>query len=64
MKGQFIGRPEELMDAIDFMSEVYVDYVVKHKLPRVSADEQDFLPAHDAWLKNFIKLWDYAQTIT
>ena len=51
------------MDAIDFLQEVYADYVVKHKLPMVSADEQDFLPEHDAWLTNFIKLWDYAQQI-
>jgi hypothetical protein len=52
------------MDAIDFLSEVYADYVVKHKLPMVSADEQDFLPEHDAWLRNFSKLWDYAQEIS
>ena len=52
------------MDAIDFLHEVYADYVVKHKLPMVSADEQDFMPEHDAWLRNFVKLWDYAQTIS
>ena len=52
-------------DPIDFMSEVYTDYVVKHSLPMVSADEQDSIsPEHDAWLSNFIKLWDYAQTIS
>ena len=50
-------------DSIDFMSEVYADYVVKHKLPMVAADEQDIMPEHDAWLTNFIKLWDYAQQI-
>ena len=52
------------MDAIDFMGEVYADYVVKHRLPMVSADEQDFLPEHDAWLRNFSKLCDYAQEIS
>ena len=52
------------MDEIDFLSEVYADYVVKHKLPMVSADEQDFLTDHDAWLRNFIKLLDYAQEIS
>ena len=52
------------MDAIDFLQEVYADYVVKHRLPMVSADEQDFLPDHDAWLRNFIKFWDYAQEIS
>ncbi len=49
------------MDQIDFLQEVYADYVVKHHLPMVSADEQDYLPEHDSWLKNFIELWDYAQ---
>tara|TARA_B000000475_G_scaffold177533_1_gene142793 strand:- start:305 stop:481 length:177 start_codon:yes stop_codon:yes gene_type:complete len=52
-------------DPIDFMSEVYTDYVVKHSLPMVSADEQDSIsPEHDAWLSNFITIWDYAQSIS
>jgi len=52
------------MNSLDFLQEVYADYVVKHGLPMVSADEQDFLPDHDAWLTNFVTLWDYATTIT
>ena len=31
-----------VLDGIDFLQEVYADYVVKHKLPMVSADEQDW----------------------
>ena len=49
------------MDAIDFLTEVYEDYCTKHGLPYVSADEQEYNPKHDAWVKNYIKLWDYAQ---
>ena len=44
------------MDAIDFLGEVYADYVVKHRLPMVSADEQDFLPEHDAWSVSYTHL--------
>ena len=53
------------MDAIDFLTEVYEDYCTKHRLPYVSADEQDLtdeaLIKHDSWLRNFSQLWDYAQ---
>ncbi len=52
------------MDQIDFLQEVYADYVVKHRLPMVSADEQDFHPEHTAWFHNFIKAWDHAQEVS
>ncbi len=49
------------MDAIDFLTVVYEDYCTKHRLPYVSADEQEYDAKHDSWLRNFSKLWDYAQ---
>ena len=49
-------------DKIDFLEEVYEDYCTKHKLPFVSADEQDDHPIHSKWFNKFIELWDYAQS--
>ena len=49
------------MDAIDFLTVVYEDYCTKHRLPYVSADEQEYDAKHDSWLRNFSQLWDYAQ---
>ena len=57
-------QPHEIMDKIDFLQEVYVDYCKKHDLPLVSADEQDYNENHDAWFKNYIELWNYSQEVS
>ena len=54
-----------VLDGIDFLQEVYADYVVKHKLPMVSADEQDWNELSEServWMQQFITLWDTEQS--
>tara|TARA_B100000700_G_C14650169_1_gene671574 strand:+ start:122 stop:364 length:243 start_codon:yes stop_codon:yes gene_type:complete len=52
--------PVWMMDKMDFLQEVYTDYCALHNLPLVSADEQDD-PHHQAWMDNYIQLWEYAE---
>ena len=49
-----------ISDQIDFLTVAYEDYCTKHQLPYVSADEQDYMPEHDAWLTKFSEMWDLA----
>ena len=54
-----------VLDGIDFLQEVYADYVVKHKLPMVSADEQDWnelSPSQRVWIEQFQILWEAEQS--
>ena len=51
------------MDNIDFLTDVYEDYITKHHLPYRSADEQDTTDwdeKHILWLRNFNEMWELA----
>lgn len=55
---------ETVLDGLGFLCEVYADYVVKHKLPMVSADEQDWnelTPSERVWIEQFQILWEAEQ---
>jgi len=55
---------ETVLDGLGFLCEVYADYVVKHKLPMISADEQDWnelTPSQRVWIQQFQLLWDAEQ---
>ena len=48
-------------DHVDLLAEVYGKYIAEHKLPCVSADEQDLSELHPAqaqWIKTFSESWD------
>ena len=53
------------IDSIDLLVTVYEDYITKHGLPPVSADEQDITEIVEEqleWMKAFQVLWDEAQS--
>ena len=53
-----------VLDGLGFLCEVYADYVVKHKLPMVSADEQDWnelTQSEQVWMEQFQILWEAEQ---
>ena len=55
---------ETVLDGLGFLCEVYADYVVKHKLPMISADELDWnelTPSQRVWIQQFQLLWDAEQ---
>jgi hypothetical protein len=47
---------------MDFLTEVYADYLAKHNLPEVPAEELPFvvndMMRHQAWLDRFTEIWD------
>lgn len=50
---------------MDFLSEIYSDYLLKHDLPAVCAEElaaSHFGTDHHDWLEKFIVVWDHYQT--
>ena len=56
---------ETVLDGLGFLCEVYADYVVKHKLPMVSADEQDWnelTQSERVWIEQFQILWEAEQS--
>ena len=55
-------RKGEVMNELDFLVEVYVDYCDKHGLDHVSTCEQSGLkPEQWDWIDVFNDLWDEAQ---
>ncbi len=56
--------PNNQYDAIAFLCDVYSDYIKKHNLPKVSADEQNFgelTQRQVLWIEHFIDVWDAVQ---
>ncbi len=54
------------MDTIDFLTITFNDYIQKHNLPAVSADQilAESAYANEEqrqWLVNFIELWENAE---
>jgi len=53
-----------MTDSIDLLVMVYEDYITKHTLPPVSADEQDITELVEEqmeWMKAFQIIWEEAQ---
>ncbi len=51
------------MDFEDFLIEVFNDFIKKHNLPEVSADQILYESAYETeyqrqWLQNFIATWE------
>ena len=47
---------------VDFLMEVYTDYLAKHNLPEVPAEELPFvtdMTIHESWVDAFTEAWDH-----
>lgn len=47
---------------VDFLMEVYGDYLAKHNLPEVSAEELPLvtdITDHQVWIDAFTEVWDH-----
>ena len=46
----------------NFLTEVYNDYLAKHNLPDVAAEELPFvadMTIHESWVDAFTEAWDH-----
>ena len=57
-----LGRWVTHNQMVNFLMEVYGDYLAKHNLPEVPAEELPFvtdMSDHQAWVDAFTEVWDH-----